>query len=130
MADVSYPGRGLGLPPSGPGSIASFGRRLAALAIDWWLSLLIVTGLLRAGAEWTPAVLAVEYVLLVTTLGMTVGMRLLGIRVVNLYGTRPPRWPAVVVRTALLMLVVPAVVYDKDRRGLHDRAAGTAVIRT
>jgi uncharacterized RDD family membrane protein YckC len=40
-----------------------------------------------------------------------------------------PRWPAIVVRTGLLLLVLPAVVYDRDGRGLHDRAAGTVVVR-
>ena len=33
------------------------------------------------------------------------------------------------VRTALLCLVVPAVVWDADGRGLHDRVAGTAIVR-
>jgi uncharacterized RDD family membrane protein YckC len=28
------------------------------------------------------------------------------------------------------MLVVPAVVMDRDGRGLHDKAAGTLVVRT
>jgi uncharacterized RDD family membrane protein YckC len=33
-------------------------------------------------------------------------------------------------RALLLCLVLPAVVYDKDRRGIHDLAAGTIVLRT
>lgn len=127
--EVGYRGQRLGLPESGRGSVASFGRRIVALAIDWWLSLLIAAGLLRLRAEWALVVLAVEYVLLVTTLGMTVGMRLAGIGVANLVGgDRLPRWPAVVVRTILLLLVIPAVVYDRDGRGVHDRAAGTVVV--
>jgi uncharacterized RDD family membrane protein YckC len=35
-----------------------------------------------------------------------------------------------VIRTVLLCLVIPPVVYDADGRGLHDRAAGTIVLRT
>ncbi len=127
-AEVGYRGQRLGLPESGRGSVASFGRRIVALAIDWWLSLLIAAGLLRLRAEWALIVLAVEYVLLVPTLGMTVGMRLAGIGVANLVGDRLPRWPAVVVRTILLLLVIPAAVYDRDGRGVHDRAAGTVVL--
>lgn len=127
-AEVGHRGQRLGLPESGRGSVASFGRRIVALAIDWWLSLLIAAGLLRLRAEWALVVLAVEYVLLVPTLGMTVGMRLAGIGVANLVGDRLPRWPAVVVRTILLLLVIPAVVYDRDGRGVHDRAAGTVVV--
>jgi len=31
---------------------------------------------------------------------------------------------------ALLVLLVPALVMDRDGRGLHDRAAGAVVVRT
>ena len=33
------------------------------------------------------------------------------------------------IRAVLICLVIPAVVYDRDRRGLHDRAANTVVVR-
>jgi hypothetical protein len=36
----------------------------------------------------------------------------------------------VLVRTALLCLVIPAIVVDRDGRGLHDRAAASVVVRT
>jgi uncharacterized RDD family membrane protein YckC len=32
-------------------------------------------------------------------------------------------------RTFLLCLILPAAVFDKDHRGLHDLAAGTVVVR-
>ena len=127
-SNAGYRGKELGLPATGPGSVAGFARRLAALAIDWWSSLLIARGLLRLDSAWAFAVLAVEYIALVPTIGTTLGMRLVGIRVLGLFSGLP-RWPAIVVRTALLLLVLPAVVYDRDGRGLHDRAAGTVVVR-
>ena len=36
----------------------------------------------------------------------------------------------VVVRTVLLCLFLPAMVWDKDGRSLHDKAAGTLIVRT
>jgi hypothetical protein len=33
------------------------------------------------------------------------------------------------VRTLLICLVIPAVVFDEDQRGMHDRAVGTALVR-
>ena len=36
-----FRGQRLGLPQAGPGSIAPFGRRFAALAVDWLASLLV-----------------------------------------------------------------------------------------
>ncbi|WP_093259857.1 RDD family protein [Thermostaphylospora chromogena] len=131
--DLGYPGERLGLPEQGSGAVAGWGRRIAAIFIDWLICLwAIARGLLGAdalSAGWVAlGVLAVEYILLVGTIGMTFGMRLMGIRVAALDGGRP-RFLAVVVRTVLLCLLVPAVVYDRDQRGLHDRMAGTVVVR-
>jgi len=59
---------------------------------------------------------------------VTVGKRLLGIRVMRL-GGRPVGFGWALVRTILLLAVVPALVTDRDLRGLHDRAADTIVVR-
>ncbi|GAA4555561.1 RDD family protein [Planotetraspora kaengkrachanensis] len=131
--DMGYPGQRLGLPEEGSGSVSGFGRRIAAIVVDWLLcTVAIAGGLLQADAQnrgWVGlAVFAAEYVLLVGTLGMTLGMRLFGIRVAALEGGRPAFLP-VLIRTFLLCLAVPALIWDRDRRGLHDRAAGTVVVR-
>ena len=34
-----------------------------------------------------------------------------------------------VIRTLLLLLVLPAVIWNRDRQPLHDAVAGTAVVR-
>jgi uncharacterized RDD family membrane protein YckC len=34
-----------------------------------------------------------------------------------------------VIRTVLLILVIPAVIWDADQRGLHDKAVGTVLVR-
>lgn len=131
--DLGYPGERLGLPEEGSGSMAGFGRRFGAIMIDWLIcSWAITQGLLGmnpAQMPWVPLlVIAVEYVLLVSTTGMTFGMRLLGVRVAALDGGRPAFVP-VLVRTLLLCLAVPALIWDRDQRGLHDRAANTLVVR-
>jgi uncharacterized RDD family membrane protein YckC len=125
----SYPGEALGLPERGPGSVASMGRRFGALLIDWLLCELIAYGLFRS-QYLTIAVFAVEDYLGTMLGGFTIGKRLLGIRVIRVLGQgRPvgPRWAAV--RTLLLLCVVPALLTDRDLRGLHDRAADTVVVR-
>jgi uncharacterized RDD family membrane protein YckC len=106
---------------------ASFGRRLAAIAVDWLACLLIARAF--TGSSWGGlAVFAVENVVLLPTLGATFGMRLLGIGVVRLDTGSPLPVPAAVVRTVLLCLAVPALVWDRQYRGLHDRAVGAAVV--
>ncbi len=56
------------------------------------------------------------------------GKRILSIRVARIDG-RPVGLVWALVRTILLLLVVPALITDRDLRGLHDRAANTIVIR-
>lgn len=131
--DFGYRGRRLGLPEEGPGSIARFGRRLAALCIDWALCLLIAYGLLSGGraqsaSNWALVVFAVLSLLTVGTVGFTPGKRMLGLRVVAEGGGRLSL-PRVVLRTLLLVVVIPAVVWDRDGRGLHDRLARSVEVR-
>lgn len=129
---AAYPGARLGRPAEGPRSIAGFGRRLVALSVDWILCLLIANGLLRGlhlGQFGPVLVLFVENVLLVGTLGTTVGHRLLGVRVETLDGRAPGVLPTVI-RSLLLCLAIPPLLWDADQRGLHDRLAGTLVART
>ena len=122
-----YPGQGFGLPEHGPGSVAAMPRRLLALLIDWLLSMLVAYWLTHS-QFWTIAVFAVETYVLTATTGFTVGKRLTGIRTIRTGGGMVGFWWALV-RTAILLTVVPPLLTDRDLRGLHDRAADTIVIR-
>ncbi|MFB7932097.1 MULTISPECIES: RDD family protein [Streptomyces] len=131
--DFGYRGEQLGLPEEGSGSIARPGRRLGALAVDWGLSLLIAYGLItqsynEAAQIWAPLILFALMVLTVGTVGFTPGKRLLGLRVLALDTGRVSPWRALL-RTVLLFLAIPALIWDRDGRGLHDRMAGTVEVR-
>jgi len=130
-----YPGRRLGMPDRGPGSLARLGRRVAAILLDWAVCNVIAVGFLgyRLGtgglSSFKPLVVfVVMNLLLVGTLGSTLGHRLLGLRVVRLDGATAGPIPALI-RTILLALVIPAVVWDRDTRGFHDTLAGTVLVR-
>jgi uncharacterized RDD family membrane protein YckC len=128
-----YPGQRFGLPQSGPRSVAGVARRLGSLMIDWVMAALIALAVLgdknQASVQYlTLAIFAGEIWLLTALTGFTVGKRLLGMRVVRLDG-QPVGFFRSLIRTVLFLLVVPALVLDADLRGLHDKAAGTIVIR-
>ncbi|MEU6475580.1 RDD family protein [Streptomyces sp. NPDC047017] len=132
-ADLGYRGERLGLPEEGPGSIARPGRRLGAVAVDWALCMLIAYGLITHGyrqatGNWALLIFFALGVLTVGTVGCTPGKRLFGLRVVALGsgGVRPLR---ALLRTVLLCVAIPALVWDRDGRGLHDRLAGTVEVR-
>jgi uncharacterized RDD family membrane protein YckC len=123
-----YRGSRLGLPEDGPGSAASFGRRSVAFLLDAVLAGLVAGAFVQPPELWSYAPLAVVYVLLVPLVGQTPGMRLLGLRLVALDGGPLPL-PRAAVRFVLLSLLLPAVVADRDGRGLHDKAARSLVVR-
>ena len=124
-------GASLGLPPSGPGALASFGTRVVAYFVDA-IAAALIAGLFTAPELPGNASLvsfALPYAGTLVALGQTPGMRLLGLRLAHPRpGQRLALWRAVV-RTALLMLLVPALLVDADGRGLHDRLTDTAVVR-
>jgi len=140
----AYRGERLGLPESGQASLASSGPRLGALVVDAVASTLIAGLFLaaihhgrhedlasRLPGSWSLIPLFVDYVFGMLLAGQTLGMRLFGIRIIRVDDQRQPvnPWRAVV-RTVLLFLFIPALVWDKDGRGLHDRYSDTAVVRS
>ena len=123
----AYPGQRFDLPARGSGSVASMPRRVLALLIDWLLSMLIAYWL--TGSQfWTIAVFAVEVYVLTATTGFTVGKRLVGIKTMRTNGGLVGFWWSLV-RTAILLTVIPPLLTDRDLRGLHDRASDTIVVR-
>lgn len=133
--DLGYPGERMGLPREGTGSVAGYGRRLASLVIDWLIAL-VVASALAAVLHWSASTRSLVTLLVFGVLawlftgltGTTPGKRLCGLRVVRTDGRAVgPLWAFV--RTVLLVLVVPALLWDRDYRGLHDRAADTIVVR-
>jgi uncharacterized RDD family membrane protein YckC len=114
------------------------GRHLGALVIDWFACMLIVFAVLHPRPfdsaaishlqTWTLVVFAIETYVLTALTGLTLGKRLVRIRVARLDG-KPVGFVWSLVRTLLLLTVIPPLVTDRDLRGLHDRAANTIVIR-
>ncbi|WP_327269762.1 RDD family protein [Streptomyces sp. NBC_01218] len=131
--DFGYRGKRLGLPEAGPGSVAPLGRRFGALFIDWALCMLIAYGLLAPGdrlaaGNWALLVFLIMSLCTVGTLGFTPGKRIAGLRVVS-EGGGPAGPVRVLVRSVLLVLVIPALVWDRDGRGLHDRLSRSVQVR-
>jgi uncharacterized RDD family membrane protein YckC len=134
-ADLGQPGERLGLPGEGSGAVAGYGRRLLALVVDWLIAV-NVSAVLTAVLHWsaqarslvTLAVFGVMAWLAIGFAGTTPGKRLLGLRVIRLDGRAVGLlWS--LVRAVLLLAVVPALLWDRDHRGFHDRAADAIVVR-
>jgi uncharacterized RDD family membrane protein YckC len=122
-----FAGQRLGLPQDGRGSLARLGARVQAFAIDAVMCSLIAWGFWRDTA-WSTPIFALEVLVLTTFLGASAGQFLIGLRVVRLDGRPPGLWRSVV-RTVLLLLLIPVLIWDHDGRGLHDKIAGTLLVR-
>ncbi|MCV7254573.1 RDD family protein [Mycobacterium hackensackense] len=131
-----YPGRRLGMPEDGPGSIARFGRRTAALLIDWLIGYGLAALAMAVGLVSLPAlsttVLAVWFVLGVVSVrlfGFSPGQFVMGLMVVPVDNRDHVGLGRAIGRGLLIATVVPPLFTDTDLRGLQDRGTATAVVR-
>jgi hypothetical protein len=131
-----YPGQRLGLPQTGPKSLARMGRRLAALFIDWFIAYGLAALAMALGLVTMPmlstAVLVIWFVLgaaSVRLFGFTPGQLALGLVVVPVDNRLHVGLGRALVRGILIALVVPPLITDADLRGLQDRLTFTAVVR-
>lgn len=120
-----------------PGTPATYGKRFAALFLDWILCLLIggvaatLTGFLAATAMrgfWAYPVLILEYGIFIGIWGQTPGMRIARIRCVAVDRDGVIGVPRALLRGLLLCLVVPPLIMGPGGRGWHDRAARSIMV--
>lgn len=112
--------------------MATFGRRLVALVIDWALCTLVASLFvddLRTNPWPQLGVFVLVNVFFLGLFGQTPGMAVLRIRCISIADGGAIGLPRATVRAVLLALVIPALINDGNGRGLHDRAARSVVIR-
>jgi uncharacterized RDD family membrane protein YckC len=123
-------------PLTGPGRVAGFGVRLGAFVIDAFIAnviaVLIGGGYHRSNLQSTYVLVAFLLIELffVTFASQTPGMRAFGVAVVRADGQGRPSFGWTALRTLLLATVLPALFTDSTGRAMHDRAAGTVMLRT
>lgn len=139
LTPSEFPGERLGLPETGPQSVARVGRRFAALMLDWVTAIMLT--MMMTGSSYvdvasrgsgqllTLAVFVFLQIIGMWTLGGSIGHRVCGLYLVNVRGGKLQFWRPVV-RSVLLGLVIPALVWDSDQRGFHDKIAGTILLRS
>jgi uncharacterized RDD family membrane protein YckC len=138
-APQQWPGERLGLPREGPGSVASRGSRLAALLLDLVIAALVTSlfvpvdvarpEVMQTFNYWSVLVWFLISVAAISLFGFTAGMAALGIRVARLDGAAMVGPLRAIPRAIMTAVIVPAVIWDADSRGMHDKAVGTVVLR-
>jgi uncharacterized RDD family membrane protein YckC len=106
------------------------------MGIDYWLGLLLAGDPGLLGALGLTAAIVIVYLLLFQAMaGRTLGMRLLRIRIVDLYGESPSVLRSAVRTVGYLAAAATGslgflwIGFDREKRGLHDWLAGTYVVK-
>ena len=113
------------------GSVAGFGSRFAAITVDWFACSLIVNGLTgrNYGYEGERLLLFfAEVVLLTTLMGWSAGQRLCRLKVIDSETGLALSPLRVLIRTALIVLVLPAL-FRRDGIAYHDYICKSFVVR-
>jgi len=121
-------------------SQVSLGRRFVAISFEWLCSYLISivffsgsgTFLERTSQAGVPALIIffTEYFLLVTLQGASVGHRVFRMRIVNFEDGGRPTLLQALIRSVLMVIVITAITYDENGRGIHERLSRTRIVLT
>jgi uncharacterized RDD family membrane protein YckC len=115
---------------------ASWLRRIAALLVDWFACMLVAVLLVETGALpgnpngiFTLGLFVIESAVLTALMGGSFGKLATRLRVVRTDGSgRPPDLLRSLMRSVLICLVIPPLVFRPDGHGLHDMLAGSATV--
>ena len=135
--EQDYAGQILGLPQHGPGSLATTGKRVLALLIDWFTAMGVATLLVGDKpfespnlSAYTLIVWFVVGVVCVSLFSFTPGQYISGLQVARVDAPVRVGIVRALSRQLLLVFIAPALVTDVDNRGLQDRATQTALVRS
>ena len=110
-----------------PLPIASNWRKAQAITIDWIGSLFVAA--LLSDRSWTLLIFFLQVAIMTALTGASAGQRLRGIRIIDVNTLQNIAPLGALIRTFLILLVIPAVVQTKQGRGLHDLATKSAAVR-
>ena len=112
---------------------------MLGITLDWLASYAIAIGFFAGGGsflerthrvDWSAIIiLAVEYLTLVTFGGSSFGHRMVGLKVVRFSdgGAVTPIQAAI--RTFLMIIVITAITFDENGRGINERLSNTVLVK-
>ena len=111
------------------------GRRMVGLLIDWALCYFITWGFFAdpGTGAFTPIVYFLylgQYLFFSVLGGATPGHRIVGLKIVSFSDAQMPTPRQALIRTALLAIVITAITFDQNGRGINERFSGTVLIRS
>lgn len=117
----------------------SQGRRLLGITIDWLASYAITLGFFSGSGDFLERsrgvggtvliVLFFQYLLLVAMGGSSFGHRIVGLKVVRFSDGGAVTPLQSLIRTLLMIVIVTAITFDENGRGINERLSNTVLIK-
>ena len=116
----------------------SQGRRMLGITIDWLAAYAVSLGFFSGGGSFLERsrgiggtvllVLAIEYLVLVSLGGSSFGHRIVGLKVVRFSDGGVATPIQALIRTVLMVLIVSAITFDENGRGVNERLSNTVLV--
>ena len=116
----------------------SQGRRMLGISLDWLAAYAITLGFFAGKGTFFErtdhvgskalVVLAVEYLVLVTLGGSSFGHRFVGLKVVRFSDGGAVTPLQALIRTILMVIVITAITFDENGRGVNERLSNTVLV--
>lgn len=117
----------------------SQGRRALGITIDWLAAYAVALGFFAGDGTFLErsrgiggtvlVVLALEYLVLVSLGGSSFGHRIVGLKVVRFNDGGSPTPVQALIRTLLMVIVITAITFDENGRGVNERLSNTVLVR-
>jgi uncharacterized RDD family membrane protein YckC len=116
----------------------SQGRRALGITLDWLAAYAISLGFFAGSGSFLERsrgiggtvliVLAIEYLVLVSFGGASFGHRIVGLKVIRFSDGGVATPLQALIRTALMLIIVTAITFDENGRGINERLSNTVLI--
>lgn len=113
----------------------SQGRRMLGLLIDWGMCYAIVVGFFSeigrlSTAPMITLIFFAQYLFFASLGGATPGHRIVGLKIVRFSDGQMPTPIQALIRTVLLVIVITAITFDQNGRGINERLSNTVLVKT
>ena len=108
---------------------------MLGVLIEWLLCAAIAKGFFDGGQRWAepyvaPAIFFAQYVFFAILGGATPGHRIVGLTIVRFSDGGMPTPIQALIRASLLVIIVTAITFDQNGRGINERFSNTVLVKT
>jgi uncharacterized RDD family membrane protein YckC len=117
----------------------SQGRRMLGITLDWLAAYAVALGFFAGGGSFLERsrgiggtvllVMAIEYALLVSFGGASFGHRIVGLKVVRFSDGGAVTPLQALIRTVLMVIIITAITFDENGRGINERLSNTVLVK-